>query len=91
MAQAKTENLGTVVGRVGAGLTTLGGGDQMAHSMNHYGKRPPASLIGFPMIGASLPVPSGPGLLRSNKMRAHPSSGGMGQKTFYGKMGTDTE
>lgn len=34
----REEHLGSVVGRVGAGLTTIGGGDQMAHAVNHYGK-----------------------------------------------------
>lgn len=34
----KTEQLGSVVGRTGKGLTTVGGGDSAAHSLNHYGK-----------------------------------------------------
>jgi hypothetical protein len=31
--------LGSVVGRRGAGITTLAGGDPAAHSVNHYGKQ----------------------------------------------------
>lgn len=36
--QTGTEHIGTVVGRTGKGLTSVGGGDPLAHSLNHYGK-----------------------------------------------------
>lgn len=32
------QHLGSVVGRTGKGLTTVGGGDPIAHSLSHYGK-----------------------------------------------------
>lgn len=35
----RTEHIDTVVGRRGAGLTSVGGGDPGMHSLNHYGKR----------------------------------------------------
>jgi len=35
----KRQELGTVVGRRGAGISQITGGDQGAHSMNHYGKK----------------------------------------------------
>ena len=34
----QTQHLGSVVGRRGAGISQITGGDQGAHSMNHYGK-----------------------------------------------------
>lgn len=34
-----TQVLGSVVGRRGAGITTLASGDPTAHSVNHYGKQ----------------------------------------------------
>jgi len=46
--QIRTENLGSVVGRTGKGLTSLGGGDLAAHSLNHYGK--PAKSKSIAMI-----------------------------------------
>lgn len=36
--QTATEHLGSVVGRTGKGMTSVGGGDPLAHSLNHYGK-----------------------------------------------------
>jgi hypothetical protein len=33
------QDLGTVVGRRGAGRSALGGGNQGAHSLGHYGKQ----------------------------------------------------
>ena len=36
------ENLGSIVGRPGKGMTSVGGGNQTAHMLNHYGK-PPAN------------------------------------------------
>jgi hypothetical protein len=34
----KTQHMGTVVGKRGAGNSQITGGDQGAHSLNHYGK-----------------------------------------------------
>lgn len=34
----QTQHLGSVVGRRGAGISQITGGDQGAHSINHYGK-----------------------------------------------------
>jgi len=53
----KVEHLGNITGRRGAGLTTVGGGDQLAHSLSHYGKdgpqliADPFALTGFPRPG----------------------------------------
>lgn len=41
----KAENLGNLTSMRGAGLTTIGGGDPMAHSVNQYGKG------GLPVVG----------------------------------------
>jgi hypothetical protein len=35
----KRQDMGSVVGRRGAGLSQITGGDQGAHSVNHYGKK----------------------------------------------------
>lgn len=40
-----TQHYGTVVGRRGAGITTITGGDPTMHSMNHYGKKPPRTSV----------------------------------------------
>jgi hypothetical protein len=42
------EDHGTVVGRVGAGLNTITGGDPTAHMLGFYGKQ------GMPLIGGTL-------------------------------------
>lgn len=34
----KTQHLGTVVGKRGAGISEITGGDTLAHGMNDYGK-----------------------------------------------------
>lgn len=44
--QTRKEDLGSPIGRRGAGLTSLGGGDQGAHTFNHYGKNGPPGLTG---------------------------------------------
>jgi hypothetical protein len=44
-AQQK-QHLGTVVGRRGAGISQIAGGDSGAHSMGHYGKKGIQGLIG---------------------------------------------
>lgn len=42
-----SEELGNITGRRGAGMTTVGGGESLAHSLSHYGKEPP-QMEGFP-------------------------------------------
>ena len=44
--QLGTEDLGSPVGRRGAGMTSLGGGDAGAHAFSHYGKNGPPGLEG---------------------------------------------
>ena len=44
--QTRKEDLGSPVGRRGAGMTSIGGGDQGAHTFNHYGKKGPPTLVG---------------------------------------------
>lgn len=44
--QTRREDLGSPVGRRGAGMTTLGGGQTGAHVFNHYGKNGPPELTG---------------------------------------------
>ena len=53
----KAEHLGNITGRRGAGLTTVGGGDQLAHSLSHYGKDGP-QILGDPWGVTGLPRPS---------------------------------
>lgn len=40
-----TQHYGSVIGRRGAGITTITGGDPTMHSMNHYGKKPPRTSV----------------------------------------------
>ena len=42
----KTQHLGSVVGRRGAGISTITGGDPGAHAVNHYGKSGIAGIEG---------------------------------------------
>ena len=51
-----TQHLGSVVGRTGKGMTSVGGGDPLAHGFNHYGKKPPASLGGQQITGGVDPT-----------------------------------
>lgn len=37
----RTQDLGSVVGRRGSGISQITGGDQDLHSVNHYGKNAP--------------------------------------------------
>jgi len=37
----KVEDLGNITGRRTNGITTVGGGEQLTHTLNHYGKDPP--------------------------------------------------
>lgn len=43
-----TQDFGSVVGRRGAGLSEITGGDPMAHSMNQYGKNGLPGVPGSP-------------------------------------------
>jgi hypothetical protein len=42
----RRQEMGSVVGRRGAGLSQITGGDQTAHSLGHYGKGGLPGLIG---------------------------------------------
>jgi len=42
----RKEDIVSPVGRRGAGMTSLGGGDPGAHTFNHYGKNGPPGLTG---------------------------------------------
>jgi hypothetical protein len=53
----KTEHLGNLAGRRTPGLTTVGGGDQLAHSLSHYGKDGP-QILGDPWGVTGFPRPS---------------------------------
>lgn len=43
---ARTEHLGNITGRRGAGLATLTSGDPAMHGLNHYGKKTPTLFRG---------------------------------------------
>jgi len=51
----KAQHLGNITGRRGAGISTVGGGDQLAHSLNHYGKDPPQ------LVSEAMPIFPGMG------------------------------
>ena len=53
----KVEHLGNITGRRTPGLTTVGGGDQLAHSLSHYGKDGP-QILGDPWGVTGFPRPS---------------------------------
>ena len=42
----KRQDLGSVVGRRGAGISQITGGDQAMHSMHHYGKNAASAAAG---------------------------------------------
>ena len=42
---ARSQDWGSVVGRKGAGITTVVGGDPVMHSMGQYGKTPPKTIV----------------------------------------------
>ena len=52
----KTQELGNITGRRTPGLTTVGGGDQLAHSLSHYGKDGP-QILGDPWGITGFPGP----------------------------------
>lgn len=77
----RTEHLGSVVGRTGKGISTLTGGDPMAHMGNHYGKKAPALLGGTQMAGGVDPTAHpGANMIRGGAgvMRSHIREGGLG-------------
>jgi hypothetical protein len=87
-----TQHLGSVVGRTGKGLTAVGGGNPMNHSMNAYGKNGlpapatnGASVGGESMGGVSPTAHKGAQIIRGGGggVRAHVKEGGLGP----GKMG----
>jgi hypothetical protein len=52
----KVQHLGNITGRRTPGLTTVGGGDQLAHSMSHYGKDAPQLVDPFAVTGFPGPL-----------------------------------
>jgi hypothetical protein len=50
----RSEELGNITGSRTDGITTVGGGDQLAHSLNHYGKDSP-QIMGDPWGIGSVP------------------------------------
>lgn len=82
-----TQHLGSVVGRTGKGMTSIGGGDPLAHGMSHYGKKAPALLGGQQTAGGVDPTAhAGSKQIRglSGTMRHGVRAGGLGP----GRMGT---
>jgi hypothetical protein len=76
-----TENFGSVVGRMGKGISNLGGGSQVAHSINHYGKSGPAFPGMQGLAGTSGVQPTmhaGAKLIRGTSMGKHIKKGGLG-------------
>lgn len=69
--KSTVEHLGNITGRRGAGLTTLGGGDPLAHSFGHYGKNSPA------VLGGPSPIRSAKG-----KMSKYIRQGGLTPKSM---------
>jgi hypothetical protein len=67
---AQTEQLGTVVGRQSAGISTMTGGDPLMHSMGHYGKAGPPGMEMMPSRSAALPF-------RGTKMGRNIRKGGL--------------
>jgi hypothetical protein len=86
-----TQHFGNVTGRMGKGLTALGGGDPSNHAQNHYGK---SGLPAAPTDGASLGGQSVGGVsptqhagmkeIRGTSAGPHVKRGGLGP----GPMGT---
>lgn len=98
-----TQHFGSVVGRTGSGISALGGGSSAQHSMNDYGKKPPALLGGEQMAGGMDPTAhKGASMIRggSGGMRTHIREGGLGpgpmstpgpSDTDYSMNSSDTE
>lgn len=88
----RAQNLGSVVGRRGAGMAQITGGDPVAHSLGHYGKNGPAELAG--MTGTTTPSPTAHAGMKSIKggsggIRSHVREGGLGPGKV-GRPGNDT-
>lgn len=99
----RTEHIGSIVGRRGAGLSTQTGGDPLAHSMGHYGKDGVPLLAGAPMPASVDPTShAGARMIRGGTggMRSHIRQGGLGpgnmstpgpSNTDYSMNSSDTE
>jgi hypothetical protein len=74
----RTQHLGTVVGKPGKGLNSLGGGDLAAHAVNNYSKLPGSVVPVLAHKGAQMIKGSAGGI------RNHVRQGGLGP----GKMST---
>lgn len=82
-----TEQLHSVVGRTGKGLTSVGGGNPMTHSLNHYGKVASAGSLAGQLLGSSTGTGvdptkhAGASIVRGESgspMRKHLRTGGLG-------------
>lgn len=82
----RTQHLGSVVGRRGAGLSSIGGGDPGNHSVNHYGKNGPPMMGGQMTGGVNPTAHAGVKMIRggSGGIRRNVREGGLGP----GKMST---
>jgi hypothetical protein len=82
----RTQHLGSVVGRRGAGMSSIGGGDPGLHSVNHYGKTAPPLLGGGLTGGVNPTAHAGVKMIRggSGGIRSNVREGGLGP----GKMST---
>ena len=77
-----TEHIGSVVGRTGKGISSLGGGSSLAHSASQYAKMPGAgAIMGGEIAGAGGVDPTkhaGATIVRGGAMRSHLRTGGIG-------------
>ena len=76
-----TENFGSVVGRMGKGISAIGGGNALAHSINHYGKGGP-QVPGMQGLDGSAGIQptahAGASMIRGTKMGSHIKRGALG-------------
>lgn len=78
----KTQHLGNITGRRGAGMSTATGGNPMMHSLNHYGVDPPPLLAGMSSTPGSNPTEHG----GSAQIRGGSGRGGI-RKPRHGGLG----
>jgi hypothetical protein len=85
----RTEHLGSIIARRGSGISALGGGNQIAHSMNSYGKQPAKmpGIEGLAGTGGVQPTAhAGANMIRggSGTIRQHVREGGLGPSKMSG-------
>ena len=76
-----TENFGSVVGRMGKGISAIGGGSSVAHSINHSGKNGPSfpGMEGMAGTGGVQPTAhAGASMIRGTSMSQHIRKGALG-------------